>query len=68
MEAPVYKGYTAEQLEAQYNARAAVPECEAIFEKWRMLSADYRRQSRCELDVAYASGERGTLDRARRSG
>jgi len=62
MSAIVLQGYTAEQLEQQYNARAAVPDCENIFEKWRALSADFRRHSKCELDVPYASGERGTLD------
>jgi arylformamidase len=62
MNALVYNGYTAEQLEAQYNARAAVPGHEKMFEKWRRQSADYRRQSRCELDIPYTSSERGILD------
>lgn len=62
MSAPVFKGYTAQKLEQQYNARAAVPDCESIFEKWSACSADFRRQSNCELDVPYVSGERGTLD------
>lgn len=60
--ATVFKGYSVQQLEQQYNARAAVPDCEAIFEKWSTCSADFRRQSNCELDVPYVSGERGTLD------
>lgn len=58
----VFKGYTAHQLEEQYNARAAVPDCEKIFGEWRLRSADYRRQSECELDVPYAPVDRGTLD------
>ena len=62
MDAIVFKGYTAHQLEKQYNARAAVPDHEKIFEEWRMRSADFRRQSECELDIPYASSARGTLD------
>jgi arylformamidase len=62
MNEPVFNGYTAEQLESQYNARAAVPGHEEIFEKWKLLSAEYRLQSQCRLDIAYSSSERGTLD------
>jgi len=62
MNASVYKGYTAQQLEKQYNARAAVPGHEKVFEEWRLQSSDYRRQSRCKLDIPYTSTERGTLD------
>jgi len=62
MSSIVFQGYTAEQLEQQYNARAAVPDYEKIFEQWRALSADVRRHSKCELDVPYTSGKRGSLD------
>ena len=62
MEKIIYKGFTAQQLEEQYNARAAVPDHEKIFEDWRQLSAEYRQQSECELDIPYASSERATLD------
>jgi len=62
MDTIVFKGYTAQQLEEQYNARAAVPGHEKMFEEWRLRSADFRRQSECELDIPYASSERGTLD------
>lgn len=58
----VFKGYTAEQLDRQYNARAAVPGYEKIFEEWRARSADYRQRSAWELDVSYGSSERETLD------
>ena len=57
-----YRGYSAEQLERQYNARAAVPNCEKIFDSWRARSADYRQQSLCELDVSYGVSESETLD------
>jgi len=62
MSSIIFEGYTAQQLEEQYNARAAVPDCEKIFEEWRLRSADYRRQSVCQLDVSYTSVDRGTLD------
>jgi arylformamidase len=62
MTATVYRGYSAEQLDRQYNARAAVPDCEKIFENWRARSADYRKRSVCELDVPYGSSARETLD------
>jgi arylformamidase len=58
----VPRKYTAQQLEAQYNARAAVAGYEKIFEKWRTRSAAYRRRSHCEVDVPYAPGGRSTLD------
>jgi len=62
MDKIVFQGYTAQQLEEQYNARAAVSDHEKMFAEWRLRSADYRRQSKCELDIPYATTERGTLD------
>ena len=58
----VYKGYTAQQLDGQYDARAAVTDCEEILESWRVRSADYRRRSSCQLDVSYGLSENETLD------
>jgi arylformamidase len=58
----VFRGYTAEKLERQYNARAAVPDCEKIFAEWRTRSADYRKRGLCELDVAYGSSTSETVD------
>lgn len=62
MDKIVFQGCTAQQLAEQYNARAAVSDHEKMFEEWRLRSADYRRQSKCELDIPYATTERGTLD------
>jgi arylformamidase len=62
MEKIVFQGYTAQQLEEQYNARAAVSDHEKMFAEWRLRSADYRGQSNCELDIPYTTTERGTLD------
>ncbi len=58
----VFREYTAQQLDRQYNARLAVPGHEEIFKDWRALSADYCQQSVCQLDVAYGPGELETLD------
>jgi arylformamidase len=58
----VYKGYTSQQLDTQYNARAAVPGYEAIFDDWKARSANYRQRSACELDVPYGSKTSETLD------
>ncbi len=57
-----YRGYSADQLDRQYNARAAVPNCEKIFDSWRARSADYRQRSLCELDISYGASESETLD------
>ena len=58
----VFKGYTAQQLDDQYNARAAVPGYEAIFYEWKTRSEDYRRRSKCELDVPYGAGADERMD------
>lgn len=58
----VFKGYTARELDLQYNARAAVPGCEAIFEDWRARSADYRERHACVLDIPYGPGDGERLD------
>ena len=49
-------------LETQYNNRARVPECAQVFASWTKASALARRQSRCELDVAYGSAPGELLD------
>lgn len=58
----VCRGLTAEQLQSQYSARAAVPEHPQIFQRWRDLSAGFRAVSHCELDLAYGHSPREKLD------
>ncbi|MES9936574.1 MAG: alpha/beta hydrolase [Sedimenticola sp.] len=60
--AGVYRNFTPEQLQAQYSARAAVPEHPQIFDRWQESSARYRAQARCTLDLAYGSSPREKLD------
>lgn len=50
--------------EAQYNARAAVPDHPEIFARWAADGAAYRAQAgdRAHLDIAYGPEEGETLD------
>jgi arylformamidase len=49
-------------LEAQYNARAAVPEHVEIQADWQRRSEQIRSTRRCKLDLAYGDGDRHKLD------
>ncbi len=49
-------------LDAEYNARAAIPDHAAIFERWTAASAAARAGSPVQADIAYAAGDGATLD------
>ncbi|WP_374673731.1 alpha/beta hydrolase [Ideonella sp.] len=49
-------------LDAEYNARAAIADHPAIFERWRAASGLARSQLPCELDVAYGADPAERLD------
>ena len=49
-------------FDAQYNARAMIPDHAQIFERWRTRSQQARAQLPCELDVAYGAGPEEKLD------
>lgn len=51
-----------QELDYQYNARAAVPGYPAIFEKWAALSESARGRVPCRLDIPYGAGIRQKLD------
>ena len=51
-----------EELDRQYNTRAAIPEHPQIFARWAEQSALARRQHRCEQDYYYGSTPDETLD------
>jgi len=55
---------SASELQAQYSARAAVPEHAAIFERWRRDGAAYREAAagRARLDLAYGPDPRERID------
>ena len=46
------------ELEAQYNARAAVPEHVQIQADWKRRSERLRASRDCRLDLAYGNSER----------
>lgn len=62
----VYRGYSADGLQAQYSARAAVPEHPAIFARWRDAAAAYREAAaaagRARLGLAYGPHPRERID------
>jgi arylformamidase len=49
-------------LDAQYNARASIPDHAEIFERWAAASAAARAGSPAQLDVRYGDGAGETLD------
>lgn len=60
---PLYRGFTtAAQIDAQYNAGAAVPEAASIIERWRSDAAAAREKLECRLDVPYGPTLAETLD------
>lgn len=61
-EPAVFRGYTQAELDAQYNARAAVPDFPAYAEKWAADSEALRRAGGATLDVAYGPSADETLD------
>lgn len=58
----VYRGFTPEQLQSQYSARAAVPEHPQIFQRWRRMSVDFRALSHAELNIPYGESPREKVD------
>lgn len=58
----VYRGYTQEELDAQYNLRARHPEHPSRFARWSQESATARRTLECELDLSYGETAPRSLD------
>ncbi len=58
----VYGAYTQAELNLQYDAAGSVPSSDPYFAEWALASELTRATLRCELDVAYGSGERESLD------
>jgi arylformamidase len=53
---------TPQQLEHEYNARAAIPDHPQIFERWRAESRAARDELRCEADYYFGPSPAETLD------
>ncbi|OHC83586.1 MAG: hypothetical protein A3G73_10630 [Rhodospirillales bacterium RIFCSPLOWO2_12_FULL_67_15] len=58
----LYRGYDAHQLEAEYNARASIPDHPLIFARWAAQSAAARKRAFARLDVAYGDGPMEKMD------
>lgn len=58
----IYKNYTREDLDRQYNARATVPDFTRIFEGWKRRSKEVRKNAPIIEDVRYGAGVREVLD------
>lgn len=53
---------TPQELDHQYNARAAIPDHPEIFERWRTGSRTARDRLRCEADYYFGPSPAETLD------
>lgn len=50
------------QIDRQYNARAAIPDHPAIFDRWRVASRAARSELRCDMDCRFGPTPAETLD------
>lgn len=53
MSEAVYRGYDRAALDAQYNARAAVPDHDEYYVRWHVVCDEVRGEYDCLLNVAY---------------
>jgi len=58
----VYKNYTQQELDGQYNARASVPDFGAVVRDWERRSQACRQALSFKVDLAYGPREREQLD------
>ncbi len=59
---PIYRHYTKDALDAQYNNRKRMPHYVDYFAEWEAWSAETRRNLPARLDVAYGDDPMETLD------
>ena len=60
--APVYRGYSQAELDAQYNQATLVPDVSGYLDAWNAESARVRESRACRLSVPYGDGPAETLD------
>lgn len=60
--APVYRGYSQAELDAQYNQATLVPDIGGYLDAWNGESARVRDSLPCRLSVPYGDGPAETLD------
>lgn len=58
----IYKHYTREDLDRQYNARVTVPDFARIVEDWNRRSKELRKHANMCEEVRYGNGERELMD------
>lgn len=58
----MYRNYTQEELDAQYNLRAKYPDFQEHFDRWERDSAEARKDLLCDLDIRYGDAPGETLD------
>ncbi|MDJ0957135.1 MAG: alpha/beta hydrolase [Arenicellales bacterium] len=58
----IFRNYSIQQLDEQYNNRARVPEFEEYLKRWEHDSERVRQASKVREDIAYGTGEREKLD------
>lgn len=58
----IYKNYTPDQLNNQYNIRLHVPDFATYFERWEKLSKETREKYFVINDIHYGDNERECLD------
>ncbi|PPR60268.1 MAG: hypothetical protein CFH10_01598 [Alphaproteobacteria bacterium MarineAlpha4_Bin2] len=58
----VYREYNQAELDAQYNARSAVPAFDTFVTRWQETSQRATRELECTLDVAYGESSVERLD------
>lgn len=58
----VFLGYDQAALDAQYNARAAVPDHPSVIERWDVAGAAALTRLQADLDLPYGDGALETLD------
>lgn len=62
MPEPIYRQYDRDALDAQYNARATVPDVDVFLKQYAEASRQARETLPCTLDVAYGEHPDETLD------
>jgi arylformamidase len=58
----VYRGFTQEQLDTEYNPRVQEPNFQSYFDRWAGLGEAARRAPGVRLDIAYGPGPTDKLD------
>lgn len=64
---PVYSNFTQVELDTEYNVRAAIPDYQEIFVRWKRDSEAFRKIARVEVDLPYGPNPLQAIDLFRTS-